>query len=147
MEVSELCGPASVAMMLQYTDTPSSLADILQKMQQGDAFIPGTGTILGRVPASVDRRIRFIGYAPAFLVAWLLRNGFVGAASITRPEGSHIIFINHCDEKGNFHYYDANTSANPHVMSYETWKEVSNKRIIVVRCDDHPGLPTDGNCY
>lgn len=132
IDASELCGPASIVMMLQYTGSTLSFEEALHLMKQSGALVPSVGTILQRVPHSFRLPMRFLRPLPSFALLWLLRRKFVAVTSIAAATGNHIVFVTGCDATHVF-YYDPNSTPNRHSMPFRTWKAVFNKRAVVIQ--------------
>lgn len=135
-DVDELCGVASVAMLLEWCGEDRSFMDVYSHMKLSGSYVKGIGTYL-QLTTKTFPELRYLRYVPTWLVRVLLTLGYCMAASMRKPDGTnHIIFICGKDQQG-ICYYDPNGDEKQKHMSYKSWSEVSNRRSVILKVGDH----------
>lgn len=133
--VEELCGPASIAMLLTMSGTSISVQEVVEKMEHGGAFVRGVGTILGKAPACFDAPLRYLPYIPTWLLTVLLKLNFGIAHSVKRGESGagHIVCV-YAYKDGMIYFCDPNQDDdNPRSVAAKEWRTLSKRRGLVIR--------------
>ena len=135
--IAELCGPASIAMLLESTGHGLSMEEVVRKMKQCQAFLPGVGTVLARVPSCFSAKITYLRYVPTWLLRFLLWRGYVCVHSVQHKDrpGGHIVFI-YGYRQGSLKIYDPNKDElEPDLVPLREWRHRSNRRAVFARED------------
>lgn len=133
----ELCGVASITMLLHWCGSAESFADIFQRMKALDAFVVGKGTYLQRA-VKLSPRLRYIRYMPLSLLKFFTDHHYGIAASIKKQDGTnHIVFIYNSDRQ-HVYYFDPNMPSAQQTLSRTEWRRVSNKRAIIMKAKSKP---------
>lgn len=133
-ESGDLCGVASIAMLLQWCGITASFNDIYRGLLISDAYVKGTGTYLQYAVKLYPHKLHYLRYMPTTLMRLLLANRYCIVASVNEDAGSggHIVFI--CGgDKQMIYYYDPNKNEEQKSMSYKEWSRKSNKRAIIMK--------------
>lgn len=133
--VEEVCGPASVAMLLDAAGHDFSMQEVVRRMRYNQAFIPEVGTVLSRTPRCFSLRLFYVPYVPLWLLRLLLLTGYACAHSVKRSSGlgNHIIFVESY-RQGVVHAYDPNlNSTESTLISAKEWRLYSNHRAVFLK--------------
>lgn len=134
-DAEELCGPASVAMLLDMGGDPSSIRDVVKAMEQHGAFVQGIGTILAKVARCFSGSLTYMPLLPVWLLVAMLKRGFGFAHSIKQSSGSagHIVCVSGYRD-GLIYFYDPNQNTDaPRKVSIGEWRKLSNRRAVAMR--------------
>lgn len=138
-DIGELCGPASVAMLLEAGGHRLSIQEVVSTMRRREAFIAGVGTILSRVPRCFEARLFYLPYVPMWLLRLLLRRGYSCAHSIKHQMdmGGHIVFV-YAYRNGAVYMYDPNNNTpEPTVVTAKDWHWSSNRRAVFMKIAEY----------
>jgi len=131
--VDELCGVASVTMLLRWNGQDIPLSRVLDKMSSSGAYEEGAGTYLRRT-AKIFDSMHYLHRTP-YLLMYLLNvvGNYAFIASIKRKnDGNHIVFVYKCN-RTHVYYYDPNLTEVAQLMSHKEWNKVSNGRAVALK--------------
>lgn len=134
-DAEELCGPASVAMLLQAGGSDMTVQEIVGTMKQQQAFIPGIGTVLARVPHCFRTALTYVPYVPVWLLVMILGRGYGCAHSIKQgaDDSGHIVFV-YAAKGGLIRFYDPNRDDDaPAAVPVGEWRKMSNHRAVFMK--------------
>lgn len=138
VNIEELCGPASITMLLEMKGYSLSLQEVVHTMSRYKAFVPGVGVVLSRVPRCFQVKLIYMPYVPTWLLKILLQQGYVGAHSVKnrRDLGGHIVLV-YAYKDEVLHTCDPNSSnTEPVFVDIEDWRQYSNHRAVFLRSKD-----------